>query len=272
MFRVNLGGEGEVPDVLNQQGRWVGAPGWPSKQAGGTLRGFLLLGHDLLICDNDHIALPDESVDEVITNSVPVDVVNWRGPGIQSSEVIRLLLSGRVDSQRTGTVYETMTSFLKLWREWRFDSDRLEVIDSRSERFPSVVRDHQNLRLWKPGMPFGTEGIRLLIGVVTWSGYDMLLLDMTVERMDQTRLPGMQVDVFDMDECDSEDRIREYVPGIRKVAQPPVVGLWQLGHLRRSESGHSARELVEDTLEIDSRMFDARAAELHRRIDLVESH
>ena len=96
MFRINLGGEGEYPDVLNQQGRWVTGAGWPSKHAGGTLHQFVRNGNNILLCDNDRIDLPDGCVDEVITNSVPVDKTTWRGPGIQSSEVVRILRAGGV--------------------------------------------------------------------------------------------------------------------------------------------------------------------------------
>jgi hypothetical protein len=48
-MRINLGGEGEIPGVLNQQGRWVVTPGWYSS-FGNTFAAMVLAGHDFLCC------------------------------------------------------------------------------------------------------------------------------------------------------------------------------------------------------------------------------
>jgi hypothetical protein len=95
-FRVNLGGEGEVPGALNQQGAWVAHPAWASSARGETLQQLVLAGHAFLICDNATVALPGDCADEVLTNSVPVDVTTWLGPGVQSSEIQRILKLGGV--------------------------------------------------------------------------------------------------------------------------------------------------------------------------------
>lgn len=95
-WRINLGGEGEVPGVLNQQGRWVVLPGWGSSAAGQSLEELVNAGHDLLIADNVNLPIPDESFDEVITKNIPpVNTVNrvW-GPTVQTSEIQRILKSG----------------------------------------------------------------------------------------------------------------------------------------------------------------------------------
>jgi ubiquinone/menaquinone biosynthesis C-methylase UbiE len=94
-FRVNLGGEGEVPGVLNQQGRWVVLDsGWRSSRAAQTFEDLVRAGHQFLVCDNTHLPLPDSCCDEVITNSVPIDVATHLGPGVQTSEVQRILKPG----------------------------------------------------------------------------------------------------------------------------------------------------------------------------------
>jgi hypothetical protein len=95
-YRVNLGGEGEVPGVLNQQGSWVLQPGWASSRGGQSLRQLAAAGDEFLICDNLTVPLPDGCADGVLTNSVPVDVMTWLGPAVQSSEVPRILKSGGV--------------------------------------------------------------------------------------------------------------------------------------------------------------------------------
>jgi hypothetical protein len=95
-FRINLGGEGEVPGVLNQQGRWVILlPGWRASATGQTLEDLVRAGHTFLICDNTALDVPDDSCDEVITNNIPpVDSVTFLGPTVQTSEIRRILKSG----------------------------------------------------------------------------------------------------------------------------------------------------------------------------------
>ena len=94
-MRINLGGEGEVPGVLNQQGRWVVQPGWRSARASLTLQALVQAGHQFLIADNVSLPLPDAVYDEVITNNTPPeDTVTMLGPTVQSSEVQRILKSG----------------------------------------------------------------------------------------------------------------------------------------------------------------------------------
>jgi hypothetical protein len=73
LWRINRGGEGEVPGVLNQQGRWVVRGGYRSSRAGQTFAHLVNAGHDFLLADNVALPIPDGSVDEVITNYVPID-------------------------------------------------------------------------------------------------------------------------------------------------------------------------------------------------------
>lgn len=91
---INLGGEGEVPGVINQQRPAALAAIWGASMTGETLEQLALLGHDFLICPNTRLAMNDDSVDLVITNSVPLDGVVLGEPGVQSSEVYRILAPG----------------------------------------------------------------------------------------------------------------------------------------------------------------------------------
>ena len=91
---INLGGEGEVPGVVNQQRPVALSAGWGACSTGDTLERLASLGHDFLICNNTHLPINDDSVDLVITNSVPIDSVVLGEPGVQSSEVRRILASG----------------------------------------------------------------------------------------------------------------------------------------------------------------------------------
>jgi hypothetical protein len=93
--RVNLGGEGEVRGAINQQGRWVLDPGWTSSREGKTLQTLRADGHVFVISDNRFLPFRNGSVDEVFTNSVPIDGRDtWLGPPVQSSEILRILKPG----------------------------------------------------------------------------------------------------------------------------------------------------------------------------------
>jgi hypothetical protein len=95
MVRVNLGGEGEVPDVLNQNGPWIAKRGWKTSLTRKSLWQLVQLGHRFLICENLHLPIADGSVDEVITNSMPpVDTVTYLGPTVQFGEIRRILKAG----------------------------------------------------------------------------------------------------------------------------------------------------------------------------------
>ena len=94
MFAINLGGEGEIPGILSQQRPHAMHPSWFAVSTE-TVAELIADGHTFLICPNDAIALPDGCVDIVYTNSVPVDTTHpLYGPGVQTSEVHRILKSG----------------------------------------------------------------------------------------------------------------------------------------------------------------------------------
>lgn len=91
---INLGGQGEVPAVINQQRPAALSANWGSCVGGLSIEQLALQGNDFLICPNVSLAINDNSVDLVITNSVPIDIVVLGQPGVQSSEIQRILVSG----------------------------------------------------------------------------------------------------------------------------------------------------------------------------------
>src|SRR5262245_37572271 len=96
---VNLGGEGEIPGALNQQPPSALGPNWLSatfNNPGKTIRELEAEGHQFLIAPNDQLPFPDGSVDVVYTNWVPLDRITHSGPGVQTSEIKRILKSGGV--------------------------------------------------------------------------------------------------------------------------------------------------------------------------------
>lgn len=88
---LNLGGEGEVPGVINVQGPWVNAPDWASSASGQSISELQALGNQFVIADNTALPFADNSVDVVITNNVPIDGNTWLGPGVQTGEILRIL-------------------------------------------------------------------------------------------------------------------------------------------------------------------------------------
>ncbi|MFO0926560.1 MAG: class I SAM-dependent methyltransferase [Gemmataceae bacterium] len=91
---INLGGEGEVPGVVNQQRAAALSSSWASCVRGEPVERLARAGHDFLICDNTRLPLADASVSLVLTNSVPIDIVVLGEPGVQSSEIRRILAPG----------------------------------------------------------------------------------------------------------------------------------------------------------------------------------
>jgi len=90
---LNLGGEAEEPKVINQQPDWVTSPPhWV--QVSHHLAPLIAGGEPFLFCRNTDLPFPDGSVGMIISNNVPVDINTWLGPGVQSSEVHRVLRSG----------------------------------------------------------------------------------------------------------------------------------------------------------------------------------
>jgi hypothetical protein len=105
IIRINLGGEGEGVGAINQQEAWVLDPTWRSSRYGKSLLDLIAEGHDFLICPNTALPLPDGTVDEVITNNVPIDTTTYLGMGVQSSEIQRILKSGGTWIRDGQTVY-----------------------------------------------------------------------------------------------------------------------------------------------------------------------
>lgn len=129
------------------------------------------------------------------------------------------------------------------------------------DRFPSAVSTSP-FRLWSPGDPIPAGGKRLLIGVATWSAYDMKLLDAVSQAL--PRLPaGLTVEVFNVADCSSPEAFDQYVPGIGSVFHTPVVGLWCDGKLVDKATGRAGRELVARLSGLDPLDIDRLLATVH---------
>lgn len=93
-LRLNLGGEGEDPDCINQQPPWVDLS-HPTSRSGQPLRTLTQAGIPFLFCENTLLPFPEGAVDEIVTNGVPIDQgATWLGPSLDSNEIKRLLKAG----------------------------------------------------------------------------------------------------------------------------------------------------------------------------------
>ena len=110
-----------------------------------------------------------------------------------------------------------------------------------SRKFPELVAA-SHLHLWRPGDPIHSGGLRLLIGIsASYAVKELELLDM----IDAALLGGPEkvcVDVFDLATCRAQEDVRLFFPGITKVVQTPILGIWSLGHLTEVIQGFYARE------------------------------
>ena len=106
LLRLNLGGEGEEPNCINQQPLWADLSNSISR-TGQPLRSLLHARVPILFCDNTSLCFPDSTVDNVITNGVPVDQGNtWLGPSIPSAEIKRVLKPGGTWQDNGVLVYQ----------------------------------------------------------------------------------------------------------------------------------------------------------------------
>ena len=125
---------------------------------------------------------------------------------------------------------------------------------AREHLFPSVVAD-SSFRLWKTGDPIRNRGVRILLGVAVWSGYDTHLLDVIEKALASMNGEVPVVEVFNAGILTSQEAFADYIPQLGEVMQMPVVGVWRNGELAERASGYEARELV-------ARMFRSSSDEI----------
>src|SRR5712692_6485641 len=103
-----------------------------------------------------------------------------------------------------------------------------EVSDSGTHRPPEHTEQglrrliaESRLHWWEPGDPIPSQGRRFLIGVATWCGYDMRLLDALNEAVRRGQTRSDRIDVFDFDDVtllrsDGKPKreLEQYIPGM----------------------------------------------------------
>src|SRR5262245_27456203 len=111
------------------------------------------------------------------------------------------------------------------------------------------LRNELPKRLGQAGIqtakPGGGASDRIVLGITEYNREDLLLLDSVQTASSSV---GLVLEVFLLTECKSQSAIDGYVPGIGPVYQSPVVGIWKVGALVDSGSGHAAKELLQSEL------------------------
>lgn len=147
-----------------------------------------------------------------------------------------------------------MTTFFDLFVRHSADPAVRDDPMWADRRFPDVVAASP-FHLWQPGDPILEHDVRYLIGVATWSGYDMRLLDVIAEALRQDPIDPPLVDVFNTADCPHQQDFDRYISGIDAVSHTPVMGFWNNGQLACSAQGHAAREFL-------AGIFDFRSDEI----------
>ena len=103
---------------------------------------------------------------------------------------------------------------------------------------------------WGDSIP-DTEN-QILIGVATWSVYDLRLLDALDEMSANSK---DRIRILDMEKVPdfvwSLDLFNQVIPGIGKIYQTPVIGIWEEGALVEKGSGAAGRDLVVDRYDLN---------------------
>lgn len=111
-----------------------------------------------------------------------------------------------------------------------------------SSKLPEALSDGP-LHYWRLSGSVTTTAQRTLIGVAPYSLPDLKLLDALKESLSKNTHLGERIDVLDVLRCAAED-FEQCIPGIGRVFQTPVVGIWENGVLTQHASGAKACRLV----------------------------
>lgn len=136
-----------------------------------------------------------------------------------------------------------MTAFFDLFVKHSSDSAVRDDPTWADRRFPQLVAASP-FHLWRPGDPIRQHEVRYLIGVATWSGYDMRLLDVIAAAFRRNPVNPPTIDVFNTADCPRPQDFDRYISGIGAMLHTPVVGFWNNGQLASTVQGHDAREFL----------------------------
>ena len=137
-------------------------------------------------------------------------------------------------------------------------SDNPADVQRRAELELPLVLSRSNLHFWRLGEIIISDTTRFLVGVATWSLYDLRLLDaLDAEFANGNRVE--RVDVFDIDSCRTQEDVSAFIPNIGKVFDAPVVGVWRNELQIKHASGYEGRKLLVEAFGLDHKKIVALA-------------
>jgi len=112
-----------------------------------------------------------------------------------------------------------------------------------------ILLDESRLNLWTPqDCIILKTGKRLLLGIASYSINDLKLLDTLNQAFVNKTLRIECVDVFNVINGYTMEDFEKYFPGIGKVYQTPIAGMWEDGLLKDISWGKSAVVLINSIL------------------------
>jgi hypothetical protein len=84
----------------------------------------------------------------------------------------------------------------------------------------------------------------ILFGIAVYALPELELLDAIVEKRCKVENPEDRFEIFDVLTCHSQSDFENLIPGIGKVSQTPVVGVWSEATLIDKASGHEAVKVL----------------------------
>ena len=107
------------------------------------------------------------------------------------------------------------------------------------EQFPTLV-ESSHMNMWRHGedLPKSRNVDVLLIGIASYSLYDLELLDALKEQVLEMH---NEIYIFDVAAIVDSKDFEEFFPGIGRVFQSPIIGLWKQNELKEKLSGVAAR-------------------------------
>jgi hypothetical protein len=129
---------------------------------------------------------------------------------------------------------KTFSSLLE-YREGKTPSDAQAKARSG---FPRKV-SQSKLRLRAPGDPLPETGRHFIVGVASYSADELALLDQLQDFLENAKVQGIDVEVFDVLSCGQVGDFEKFIPGIGGVYRTPIIGVISDGKLIDHASGLS---------------------------------
>lgn len=112
--------------------------------------------------------------------------------------------------------------------------------------FPQWVSESP-LHYWRPEDSIPSSGLRILIGIATYSVGDLYFLDVLIDSVAPEILGTFRFDVFNVLDCKKMEDFESYFPGVGSVTNTPIAGLWRDGALEEIIRNGLAYKRVADT-------------------------